>query len=59
MHQTREHTPLCALEDIDWQRTRVMSAIDRWVVAATAIRFPTAKTHIHTMGQVMDQLAQL
>ncbi|MEV6336194.1 DUF4254 domain-containing protein [Nocardia vinacea] len=59
LHQTREHTPLCALEHIDKQRTRVMSAIDRWVVAATPIPLPAAKTHTHTMGQVVDELAQL
>ncbi len=59
LHQTRERTPLCALEDIDWQRTRVMLAIDRWVVAATPIPFPAARLAAHTMGQVIDQLAEL
>lgn len=59
LHQTREHTPLCALEDIDWQRTRAMLAIDQWAVAATPIPFPAARLHTHTMGQVIDQLAQL
>lgn len=59
LHQTREHTPLCALQEIDWQRTLVMSAIDQCAMAATPIPFPAAKTHTHTMGQVIDQLAQL
>ncbi|MFE9321879.1 DUF4254 domain-containing protein [Nocardia sp. NPDC052278] len=59
LHQTREHTPLRALEHIDRQRTRVMSAIDQWVVAATPIPFPAARVSTHTMGQVIDQLAQL
>ncbi|MET8875725.1 hypothetical protein [Nocardia sp. NPDC004604] len=59
LHRTREHTPLCALEDIDWQRTRVRSAIDRWLVAAIPIPLPAARLATHTMGQVIDQLAQL
>ncbi|WP_245721231.1 hypothetical protein [Nocardia pseudovaccinii] len=59
LHQTRERTPLCALDEIDRQRARVMLAIDRWVVAAIPIPFPAAQTYTHTMGQVIDQLAQL
>ncbi|MEV5835550.1 hypothetical protein [Nocardia sp. NPDC052112] len=59
LHQTREHTPLCALGDIDWQRARAMSAIDRWVVAATPIRSPPRLWPPHTMGQGIALLAQL
>ncbi|WP_329414651.1 hypothetical protein OG563_18155 [Nocardia vinacea] len=36
-----------------------MSAIDRWVVAATPIPFPAAMPYTHTMSQVIDHLAQL
>ncbi|MFX0576922.1 hypothetical protein [Nocardia nepalensis] len=59
LHQTREHALLCAVEDIDWQRIRSLSAIDGWVVAATPIPFPAARLATHTVGQVIDQLAQL
>ncbi|WP_406279130.1 hypothetical protein OH799_11440 [Nocardia sp. NBC_00881] len=59
LHQTWEQTPWCALEDINWHRTRLMHDIDEWVSWATPIPFPGAKTHTHTMGQVVDQLAQL
>ncbi|WP_433523867.1 DUF4254 domain-containing protein [Nocardia pseudovaccinii] len=59
LHQTREHTPWCAVEEIDWHRARLMRDIDEWVLQATPVPFPTAKTHTHTMGQVIDQIAQL
>ncbi|MGW4769889.1 hypothetical protein ACWEO2_17815 [Nocardia sp. NPDC004278] len=59
LHQTREHTRLCCLKDIDRQRIRVMSGIDQWVAAAIPIPFPAARLAAHTMGQVIDQLAQL
>jgi hypothetical protein len=59
LHQTRERTPSCELVEIDWQRTRLMQVIDRWVTLVTPIPFPAARLHTHTMGQVVDQLAQL
>ncbi|MEU2032561.1 DUF4254 domain-containing protein [Nocardia amamiensis] len=59
LHQTREQTPWCQLEEIDWHRTRLMNQIDEWVQCATPMPFPAAKLHTHTMGQVVDQLAQL
>ncbi|MGO4615648.1 hypothetical protein AB4305_14835 [Nocardia sp. 2YAB30] len=59
LHQTRESTPWCALEELDWHRTRLMRDIDEWVRQATPVPFPAAKTYTHTMGQVIDQLAQL
>ncbi|MFG1795795.1 hypothetical protein [Nocardia sp. NPDC049149] len=58
LHQTREHTPLCALEEIDWHRVRLMCDIDLWVPLVTPIPFPSARVHTHTMGQVIDRLAQ-
>ncbi|MFX0581102.1 hypothetical protein [Nocardia nepalensis] len=59
LHETRENTPWCALEDIDWHRARLMRDIDQWVQLATPVPFPAAKLHTHTMGQVVDQIAQL
>ncbi|MFG1793967.1 hypothetical protein [Nocardia sp. NPDC049149] len=58
LHQTREHTPLCELEEIDWHRSRLMCEIDDWVRLVTPDPFPDARVHTHTMGQVIDQLAQ-
>lgn len=57
LHQTREHTPLCALEQTDWHHARLMCDIDEWVVSVTPIPFPGARVHTHTMGQVIDRLA--
>ncbi|WP_330251434.1 hypothetical protein OG874_35650 [Nocardia sp. NBC_00565] len=59
LHQTREHTPWCQLEDIDWHRAQLMGVVDDWVRLATPVPFPAAKVHTHTMGQVVDQLAAL
>ncbi|WP_433524049.1 hypothetical protein ACQPZ2_02080 [Nocardia pseudovaccinii] len=59
LHSTREHTPLSALKDVDRQRTRVMLGIDQWVVTTIPVPFPAARLSTHTMGQVIDQLAQL
>ncbi|WP_280461382.1 hypothetical protein [Nocardia carnea] len=59
LHQNRETTPACHTEDIDWRRTRLMRDIDEWIQQATPVPFPAAKLHTHTMGQVVDQLAQL
>ncbi|MFI6998289.1 DUF4254 domain-containing protein [Nocardia sp. NPDC050175] len=58
LHQTREHTPLCALEEANWHRARLMCDIDEWVTLVTPIPFPSARVHTHTMGQVIDRLAQ-
>ncbi|MFI6045313.1 DUF4254 domain-containing protein [Nocardia sp. NPDC051321] len=58
LHQTREHTPLCELEEIDWHRSRLMCEIDDWATSMTPAPLPEARAHTHTMGQVIDQLAQ-
>ncbi|WP_063129888.1 hypothetical protein [Nocardia fusca] len=58
LHQIREVTPACHTEDTDWRRTWLMREIDEWIQQATPVPFPAAKVHTHTMGQVIDQLAQ-
>ncbi|WP_431969574.1 DUF4254 domain-containing protein [Nocardia sp. bgisy134] len=59
LHRTREHTPICELEAIDGHRGRLMSSIDCWVRMVTPVPFAAARVHTHTMGQVIDRLAQL
>ncbi|WP_227999077.1 DUF4254 domain-containing protein [Nocardia australiensis] len=59
LHETRENTPWSALEETDAHRIRLMREIDQWVQLATPVPFPAAKLHTHTMGQVVDQIAQL
>lgn len=59
LHEQRERTQWCELEPIDWQRARTIQTINRWVVLATPVPVPAARLHTHTMGQVVDQLAQL
>lgn len=45
LHQTREHTLLRALEDIDWQRTSLKVDINGLVVLTTPIPFPATRPH--------------
>ncbi|QIS08817.1 hypothetical protein [Nocardia arthritidis] len=59
LHHRREQTPLWAAEELDWHRARLMRDIDLWVVMAAPSPHQDARIHTHTMGQVIDQIAQL
>lgn len=58
LHQARECTPYRDLGSIDWPRVEAMRNIDDWARWAIPVPFASAQTHTHTMGQVVDQLAQ-
>ncbi|GAA5056746.1 hypothetical protein [Nocardia callitridis] len=59
VHETRENAPACEIHDLDWQRMRLIQRIDLFVSVAAPAPSPTARLHTHTMGQVIDQIAQL
>ncbi|MEV0712723.1 DUF4254 domain-containing protein [Nocardia aurea] len=59
LHQSREQTPHCALTAIEAHRAQLMNRIDSWVLLVSPQPLPTARVHTHTMGQVIDRLAQL
>lgn len=59
LHQAREHSLPCEVEEIDWHRARLMCAIDDWVVESVPAPGPDARVHTQTMGQVIDRLAQV
>ncbi|WP_327116544.1 hypothetical protein OHB12_04905 [Nocardia sp. NBC_01730] len=59
LHQTRECTPWSRLREIDAQRAQLMHTVDLWVTLATPIPFPAARINSQTVGQVVDQLAEL
>ncbi|WP_435590816.1 hypothetical protein [Nocardia sp. bgisy118] len=59
LHQSREQTPISGLAGLDRHRGELMSTIDCWVRMVTPVPFAAARVHTHTMGQVIDRLAQL
>ncbi len=59
LHQTREHTPHSGLAAIDRHRTLLMERIDTWVITCVPHPKLSARVHTHTMGQVIDRIAQL
>ncbi|MET7774073.1 DUF4254 domain-containing protein [Nocardia sp. NPDC005366] len=59
LHQRREQTPHAGLVVIDDHRARLMGSIDSWVLLVMPAPVPSARLHTHTVGQVIDRLAQL
>ncbi|MFX0581030.1 hypothetical protein [Nocardia nepalensis] len=59
LHQAREQTPHRMLGNFERHRRRLMQSVDLWVTLAVPAPLADARLHTHSMGQVIDQLAQL
>ncbi len=59
LHQTREQVPHSTLATMDGYRERCIRAVDTWTLLVLPEPEPDARVHTHTIGQVIDNLAQL
>ncbi|WP_280346082.1 hypothetical protein [Nocardia neocaledoniensis] len=57
LHQLRERTPLSESAALERRRTRLMRAIDRWVILAAPVPFAAADEHCETLGGLVDRMA--